>query len=92
MISNWHQGKVKLNIRAEFTNIFNRSRLPSPTSTNAQATRTGTDASGKTVTVLATDSGHLDGKTTAGFGFVNTAVAPSTPANRQGQIVGRITF
>ena len=87
-----HEGKVKLNIRAEFTNIFNRSRLPSPTSTNAQATRTGTDASGKTVTVLATDSGHLDGKTTAGFGFVNTAVAPSTPANRQGQIVGRITF
>jgi len=31
-------------------------------------------------------------KTTSGFGFINTGVAPSTPANRQGQIVGRITF
>jgi len=83
---------VKLNIRAEFTNIFNRSRLPNPTSTNALATRTGTDANGKAITLLPTDTGQVDGKTTGGFGFINTAVAPSTPASRQGQIVGRITF
>jgi hypothetical protein len=86
------EGKVKLNIRAEFTNVFNRSRLPNPTSTNALSTRTGTDASGKAITLLPTDSGHVDGKATGGFGFINTAVAPSTPASRQGQIVGRITF
>jgi len=86
------EGKVKLNIRAEFTNIFDRSRIPNPTSTNALATRTGTDANGKALTLAATDSGHVDGKTTGGFGFINTAVAPSTPASRQGQLVGRITF
>jgi hypothetical protein len=86
------EGKVKLNIRAEFTNVFNRSRIPNPTSTNALATRTGTDANGKAITLLPTDTGHVDGKTTGGFGFINTAVAPSTPASRQGQIVGRITF
>jgi len=86
------EGKVKLNIRAEFTNIFNRSRLPNPTSTSALATRTYVDASGKTVTLTAADSGSVNGKATGGFGWINTASAPSTPASRQGQIVGRITF
>jgi hypothetical protein len=87
------EGNVKLNIRAEFTNIFNRSRLPNPTSTNALATRTYVDAAtGKTINLAATDSGDVNGKVTGGFGFINTAVAPSTPASRQGQIVGRITF
>jgi hypothetical protein len=92
------EGKVRLNIRAEFSNIFNRSRLPytatatALASTNALATRTGTDASGKAITLAATDPGHVDGKATGGFGFINTASAPSTPASRQGQIVARITF
>jgi hypothetical protein len=86
------EGRVHLNIRAEFTNIFNRSRLPNPTSTNALQTRTYVDANGKTVSLAATDSGDVSGKASGGFGFVNTAVAPSTPASRQGQIVGRITF
>jgi hypothetical protein len=70
------------NIRAEFTNIFNRARLPAPTSTNARATQTPTPDA----------TGHVDTRTTAGFGFINTAVAPSTPASRQGTIVGRFTF
>jgi hypothetical protein len=75
------EGKVKLNIRAEFTNIFNRSRLPTSSpnlaSTNAKATQTTDKATGNP---------------TGGFGFINTAAAPSTPASRQGQIVGRLTF
>jgi hypothetical protein len=71
------EGKAKLNIRAEFSNIFNRSRLPNPSSTNAKATTTTNAATGNL---------------TGGFGFINTAVAPSTPASRQGQIVGRLTF
>jgi Carboxypeptidase regulatory-like domain/TonB dependent receptor-like, beta-barrel len=88
------EGKVRLNIRAEFSNIFNRSRLPNPTSTSALATRTYQDPSNPsgTLSLKATDPGHVDTKATAGFGFINTAVAPSTPASRQGQIVGRITF
>ena len=90
------EGRVRLNIRAEFTNIFNRSRLPvttlSFTTTNAKATRTGIDATGKAVTLAPDASGHVDGRVTGGFGFLNTTSAPSTPASRQGQIVGRITF
>jgi hypothetical protein len=70
------------NIRAEFTNIFNRARMPTPTSTSALATQTPTPDA----------TGHVETRTSAGFGFVNTASAPSTPASRQGTIVGRFTF
>jgi hypothetical protein len=34
------EGRASLNIRAEFTNIFNRTVLPEATSTNARATQT----------------------------------------------------
>jgi len=89
-------GRVKLNIRAEFTNIFNRSRLPNTTTTftttNATATRTYRDASGNNKSLAATDPGHIEGTVTGGFGFLSTTSAPTTPASRQGQIVGRITF
>jgi len=91
-------GRVRLNVRAEFTNIFNRSRLPSTTAsfitTNAKATRTFVDPSDptKTLNVPADSNGHVDTKVAGGFGFVNTSSAPSTPASRQGQIVARISF
>jgi hypothetical protein len=49
--------KTSLQIRAEFTNIFNRTETASPTSTNALATQTLNAA----------------GQTTAGFGFINLA-------------------
>jgi hypothetical protein len=67
---------VSFNIRAEFTNIFNRTVIPSPTSTNARATQTRDNA----------------GVPSAGFGRINTASAPGTPTSRQGMIVGRLTF
>jgi hypothetical protein len=80
------EGKVKLNIRAEFTNIFNRSRLPNPMSTNALQTRSFVDpTTGKTVNLAPTDPPDVNGRVSGGFGFINTAVAPSTPASRQGQ-------
>jgi len=75
------EGKT-FNIRAEFTNIFNRARLPTPTSVNALATQTPTPDA----------TGHVETRTASGFGFINTGVAPSTPASRQGTIVGRIVF
>jgi len=76
------EGGRSFNIRAEFTNIFNRARMPTPTSTSALATQTPTPDA----------SGHVDTKTASGFGFINTGSAPSTPASRQGTIVGRFTF
>ncbi|HSP69819.1 MAG TPA: hypothetical protein VLN48_18980, partial [Bryobacteraceae bacterium] len=49
--------KMSLQIRAEFTNMFNRTMLNSATSTNAGATQTKT----------------ASGQTTAGFGYINNA-------------------
>jgi hypothetical protein len=34
------EGGANFNVRAEFTNIFNRTVIPNPTSTNARATQT----------------------------------------------------
>jgi hypothetical protein len=55
--------RVTFNIRAEFTNIFNRTEMNSPTSTNALDTQTKNGA----------------GQTTAGFGFISTASVASSP-------------
>jgi len=49
--------RASLQIRAEFTNIFNRTEPNSPTSTNAAATQTR----------------NAVGITTAGFGYISTA-------------------
>ena len=66
--------KATVSIRAEFTNVFNRTEINNPTSTNAKATQT-TGANGKTV---------------AGFGWIDTSSVLS-PA-RQGTIIGRFQF
>jgi len=64
-------------IRAEFTNIFNRTVLPAPTSTNALALQTRINNS------------DPNSPTAGGFGWLNTTTA-GTP--RQGQIVARFRF
>jgi hypothetical protein len=82
--------RANFQIRAEFTNIFNRTGLNVPTNTNAFATQTRNAA----------------GLTTGGFGWINTATVGgaltsgasvvagqfATPPPRQGTIVARITF
>ena len=55
--------RFNLQIRAEFTNIFNRTEMNNPTSTNAFATQTRNGT----------------GQTTAGFGWINTASVYSLP-------------
>ncbi|HEY4360994.1 MAG TPA: TonB-dependent receptor [Bryobacteraceae bacterium] len=59
--------KANLQVRAEFTNVFNRTEVNNPTSTNALATQTRNSA----------------GQTTAGFGFVNTATVAAAPRSGQ---------
>ena len=70
-----------MSIRAEFTNIFNRTEPPNPTATNALATQT---------------RNATTGLTTGGFGFINVLSAPVAATGilvpRQGTIVGRFTF
>lgn len=59
--------RTSLQVRAEFTNIFNRTEANNPTSSNALATQTRNSL----------------GQTTAGFGFVNTATVFSAPRQGQ---------
>ena len=54
---------VSLNVRTEFTNIFNRTEMNNPTSTNA----------------LATQLKNATGQTTAGFGFINVTSVAASP-------------
>lgn len=69
--------RMSLQVRGEFTNVFNRTVLNSPTSTNALATQTRKVAS------------DPNSQTTAGFGYINNA---NTNGQRQGQMVARFTF
>jgi hypothetical protein len=55
--------KVAVQIRAEFTNIFNRTEMNNPTSVNA----------------LATQARNAVGQATAGFGFINNGTTFSAP-------------
>jgi hypothetical protein len=73
--------RASLNIRAEFTNIFNRARIPDPTA--------GT-APGQTFASL--QQRNAAGQATAGFGWVNTNPATPVLFPRQGQLVARFTF
>lgn len=74
--------RVKVNLRMEFGNIFNRAFVNDPTSTNAQASQTHLP----------------NGNTAAGFGYINatstnlSAVAPVSLSPRYGTLVGRFTF
>lgn len=54
---------MTLNIRAEFTNIFNRTEVNNPTSSNALLTQTRNAA----------------GQTTGGFGYINTLGTTALP-------------
>ena len=59
--------RTSLQIRAEFTNIFNRTEVNNPTSTNA----------------LATQTRSATGQTSAGFGYINNGTTYSAPRSGQ---------
>jgi hypothetical protein len=58
------EGRYNLQIRAEFSNIFNRTFLNDPVSNNALATQ---------------QTNPTTGLTTAGFGWINTATVAQPP-------------
>jgi hypothetical protein len=75
--------RVKLDVRAELFNVFNRLFLSSPTAINNGA-NVGPNAAAATTR-------NSTGQLTGGYGFVNTFNgAGSQP--RTGQIVARVTF
>jgi hypothetical protein len=59
--------RASLQIRAEFTNIFNRAEMNNPTATNP----------------LATPTRSSTGQTTAGFGYINTGTTFSAARQGQ---------
>jgi Carboxypeptidase regulatory-like domain len=73
------EGKVNLNIRAEFQNVLNRVTLSAP--------------SGGNISNAASPVSHNNpgGALSAGFGFANTFNGAGT-SPRSGQIVARLTF
>jgi len=71
--------KASLHIRIEFTNVFNRTEVNDPSSTNPQQAQTRVNNS------------DPHSQTTAGFGFINT-LGTTFGAPRQGQIVARFQF
>ena len=78
------EGRVNLNVRIEFQNVFNRTILASPTPTNPTAITLKTN----------TFSSGAPGALSGGFGFVNSfnggGLFGDVP--RSGQIVARLTF
>lgn len=59
--------KVSMNLRAEFFNVFNRTEVNNPTSTNAAAT----------------PSVSATGQTISGFGYINNGTVYSNPRSGQ---------
>lgn len=59
--------RANLQVRAEFTNVFNRTEMNNPTATNP----------------LATPTRNAAGQTTAGFGYINNATTFSAPRQGQ---------
>jgi hypothetical protein len=55
---------LALSLRADFQNVFNRTQMNDPTSTNAKATQTLNSATGQTI---------------SGFGYINTGTVASAP-------------
>jgi Carboxypeptidase regulatory-like domain/TonB dependent receptor-like, beta-barrel len=78
--------RYSLSVRAEFTNIFNRTTLVDPSTANPQ---TAPHCYGPTGTVGACSAGET---IASGFGWINTASATGANLPRQGQLVARFTF
>jgi Carboxypeptidase regulatory-like domain/TonB dependent receptor len=79
--------KMSLMIRAEFSNIFNRTQINDPTATNPAAAVTCSAGASNSATCV---NPETRGILTGGFGFINTATVASPP--RTGTLVARFTF
>jgi hypothetical protein len=71
------EGRMNLQLRAEFTNIFNRLYLADPTATSYLATQTKSPTTGQP---------------SGGFGYINVLSGQTASNVRMGQIVARFSF
>ena len=79
------ESRFKLDVRAEFYNVFNRLFLASPAAVGATTQPGGPNPAATTTRNPAT------GLLTSGYGFVNTFNGNGT-SPRTGQIVARFSF
>jgi len=79
--------KVKFQLRAEFTNPFNRTQVPNPVAGSP------TGGAGNYATGITTQlAGNGNRVNAAGFGAIATQPASAVIGERSGLLVGRITF
>ncbi len=78
--------RYSLSVRAEFTNIFNRTAFINPSTTSPQ---TAPHCYGPTGAVGSCSAGQT---IASGFGWINTASSTGANLPRQGQLVARFTF
>jgi hypothetical protein len=82
---------MMLSLRMEFSNIFNRTFMNTPTSTNPNATTTCVLNTGATASGASCGSPDTLRNLSAGFGFINSSSVP-VPGPRTGTAVIRFTF
>jgi hypothetical protein len=80
-----------LSVRMEFSNIFNRTFLNTPTSTNLTAATTCVLNTGASASGTACGDRATLRNLTAGFGWINPNSVP-VPGPRTGTLVARLTF
>jgi hypothetical protein len=78
------ENRIKLDVRAEFFNVFNRLFLANPTPISSVTQSPGPNAA-------ATTTRNAAGQLTGGYGFVNTFNGNGSQP-RTGQIVARFSF
>jgi hypothetical protein len=80
--------RVRLQVRAEFTNPFNRTQIPNPVIGSPTA-----PGSGNYTTAITTLVGANGNRVNAGgFGAISTQPGSAVIGERSGLLVGRITF
>ena len=82
--------RASLNVRAEFTNLFNRAGIPNPT--NGQGPGQTSASTQLCSNNAAVSSSSCPTQNTGGFGWVNTNPATPVLFPRQGQLVARFQF
>jgi len=82
---------INLSVRMEFSNIFNRTFMNTPTSGNPAAPTTCVLNSGASASGTACADPATLRNLTAGFGWINPNSVP-VPGPRSGTLVARLTF
>jgi hypothetical protein len=82
--------RMSLQLRVEFSNIFNRTFMNNPTSTNPAMATTCVLLSGAAATGAACNDPAARQRVTGGFGYINPATVASNP--RFGMAVIRFNF